>query len=125
MSWYPSRSPQNARITVAAENTNVVAVQIQLLDSGGVDLAVRGSVFAYLSDDANGDSIVATAPDTVAAVTDGVVVPLIAGKYFALMSEADGDIDINVTEDGTKTCYLVVVLPSGQHVVSAAIPTAA
>lgn len=125
MSWYPKRAPVDATITVSAEDDDVVNVAIQLKDSGGANLAVRGSVFAYLSDDANGDSLAGTPPDTVAIGTDGVVAPMIAGKYFALMSEADGSIDLNITEDGTDTWYLIVVLPSGKHVVSAAITTAA
>jgi hypothetical protein len=121
MSWYPSNTAKDAVITVAAENTNVVAVAIQLKDSGGADLRVRGTCFAYLSDDANGDSVVATAPDTVAIGTDGLAIPLVAGKCFMLTSEADGDIDLNITEDAAKTCYLVLVMPSGKRVISAPI----
>lgn len=125
MGWYPSNLPQDAVITVAAENANVVAVTIQLKDRGGADLGVRGTCYAYLSDDANGDSVAGTAPDTVAAGTDGLVIPLVAGKAFLLTSEADGDIDINVTEDGSDTWYLVLILPNGKRIVSAAITTAA
>lgn len=121
MSWYPSNVAKDAVITVAAENTNVVAVAVQLKDSGGKDLTVRGTCFAYLSDDPNGDSVVATAPDTVAIGTDGLAIPLVAGKCFMLTSEADGDVDLNITEDGAKTCYLVLVMPSGKRVVSSAI----
>jgi hypothetical protein len=99
-----------AVITVGAEADNVINVAIQLNDAAGVALARRGFVSAYLSDDANGDSIVATAPDTVAAGTDGVYIPLITGKRFDLVSEADGDIDINITKSGADTYYLVLVL---------------
>jgi len=99
-----------AVITVGTEAANVINVAIQLNDAAGVALARRGFVSAYLSDDANGDSIVATAPDTVAAGTDGLYMPLIDKKRFDLVSEADGDIDINITKSGADTYYLVLVL---------------
>lgn len=99
-----------AVITVGTEAANVINVAIQLNDAAGTALARRGFVSAYLSDDANGDSIVATAPDTVAIGTDGVYIPLITGKRFDLVSEADGDIDINITKSGASTYYLVLVL---------------
>jgi len=106
---------------IGAEAGNVINVGIQLKDSAGADLAVRGSVFAYLSDDANGDSVAGTAPDTVAIGTDGLAIPLVAGKAFQLVSEADGDIDINITEDGADTWYLILVMPDGRRVASGAI----
>lgn len=105
---------------VGASDTGTVA--IQLGDHNGDDLAVRGSVFAYLSDDANGDSVAATAPSGGVAIgTDGVLIPVVADKAFFLCSEADGDIDIVLTEAAADTWYLVVVLPNGTHRVSGAI----
>ncbi|MEQ8502200.1 MAG: hypothetical protein RIB84_22545, partial [Sneathiellaceae bacterium] len=87
-----------ATITVGASDSGTVS--IQLTDATGADLAVRGSVLAYLSDDANGDSIAGTAPDAVAIGSDGLAIPLVANKAFQLVSEADGDIDLAITEDG-------------------------
>lgn len=106
---------------IGAEAGDVINVGIQLKDAAGADLAVRGSVFAYLSDDANGDSLAGTAPDTVAIGTDGLAIPLVAGKAFQLVSEADGDIDIDITEDGADTWYLILVMPDGRRVASGAI----
>lgn len=126
MSWYPSLTPKNATFVIGAEAANIINVGIQLQDSGGVDLTVRGSIFAYLSDDANGDSLVATGPTTVAIGTDGTIAALIAVKYFAVWSEADGDIDINITlSAGAATYYLVLIMPSGKRVISGAITFAA
>lgn len=106
--------------TVGGGDTGTVG--IQLVDHNGDDLAVRGSVFAYLSDDANGDSVAATAPSGGVAIgTDGVLIPVVADKAFYLCSEADGDIDIVLTEAAAATWYLVVVLPNGTHQVSGAI----
>lgn len=106
---------------VGAPAGDLINVGIQLKDAAGADLAVRGSVFAYLSDDANGDSVAGTAPDTVAIGTDGLAIPLVAGKAFQLVSEADGDIDLNITEDGADTWYLILVMPDGRRIASGAI----
>jgi hypothetical protein len=99
--------------TVGAEAGNVINV--------GVKLNTAGSVFAYISDNADGSTVAGTAPDTVAIGTDGLAIPLVAGKAFQLVSEADGDIDINITEVGADTWYLVVVLSTGEIRVSGAI----
>jgi hypothetical protein len=114
--------PWNAAIVVGSEAENVINVTIQLKDVGGADLAVRGSVLAYLSDDANGDSIAGTAPSGGIAVgTDGMAIPIVAGKCVQLISEVDGDIDLDIEESGEDTWYLVVVLPNGKLVASEAI----
>jgi hypothetical protein len=119
-------NPVDAEMAVPAEQANVVTVSIQLEDGTDADLAARGAVFAYLSDDSHGDSIVATAPSGGWAIgTDGLLIPMVAGKAAWLVSESDGDIDVAITEAGTKTCYLVIVLPNGKLVVSGAITFAA
>lgn len=116
-----SNKVTGATITVGSESGNVINVAIQLLGVDGAAVDRRQAVRAYISDDANGDSVAGTAPDTVAIGTDGVAIPLVTGKCFELVSEADGDIDINITEDGADTWYLIVVLPSGDLVPSDAI----
>lgn len=112
----------DATITVGAENTGAgtINVAIQLLD-GGADLAVRGTIFAYLSADANGDAIATASSGTVVIGTDGLAIPLVAKLAFMLTSESDGDIDITITEASTLTQYLVLVLPNGRRVISDAI----
>jgi hypothetical protein len=109
-------------IVVGAQAGADINVTIQLKDSAGADLAVRGHVLAYLSDDANGDSIAGIAPDGGAAIgADGLAIPLVAGKAFQLVSEADGDIDITITESGADTWFLILVMPDGKLVASGAI----
>jgi len=111
-----------ATFTVGGEAENAINVAIQLTDAAGADLAVRGSVCAYLSDDANGDSIVATAPSGGVAIgTDGLCIPVVANKAFLLTSEADGNIDLTITEAGVKTCYLILGMPDGRLLASGAI----
>lgn len=115
-------APFDATITVGAENTNAINVTIQLKDANGTELATRASVFAYLSDDANGDSIAGTAPSSGWAIgTDGLLIPVVTNKAAQLVSEADGDIDITITEASADTWYLILVLPNGLLKASGAI----
>lgn len=114
-----------ASFVIGTQAGDVINVGIQLKTSQGEDLGRRACIRAYLSDDANGDSVVATAPSgTVVIGTDGLLRDednTAAKKCFWLTSEADGDIDINITEAGAKTVYLVLVMPDGSLVVSGAI----
>ena len=123
-----------AEFTIGEEIADAIIVTIQLKGPAGVDLQVRASVLAYLSDDAYGDSVVATEPSGAVAIgTDGLLIPILTGvsaselakTIFQLTSEADGDIDISITEAGAKTLYLVLVMPDGRLVVSDAIIFAA
>ena len=112
--------------TVGAEAANSINVAIQLKNGVGGNRSERTCVFAYLSDDANGDSLAGTAPaGNVAIGTDGVLIPVVADKAFMLVSEADGDIDLDIGESGADTWYLVVRLPNGDLKVSGAITFAA
>ena len=114
--------PGKAPFVIGAEGGNVINVGIQLDEFDDTDLAVRGAIHAYLSDDVAGDSIAATAPDGGVAIgTDGVAIPLVAGKAFLLISEADGDIDLDITESGIDTWYLILVMPNGKLIASGAI----
>ena len=114
--------PFGATIAVGAEASNEIIVTIQLTDFDDADMAVRSSVFAYLSDDANGDSIAGTAPDAGWDIgTDGLLIPVIADKAAQFVSESDGDIDVIIGESSTDTWYMIVVLPDGTLVASDAI----
>lgn len=113
-----------ATIDVAAEDSNDVAVTIQLYadEAGNVPLANVAAVEYWLSDDSGGAGVAATAPDGGIAIgTDGVLNELVSGKAGYLVSEADGDIDIVVTESGSDTFYLVLKLPTGRLIVSDAL----
>lgn len=110
-------------IAVGAETGgDTITVTIQLKDANDADLATRAAVFAYLSDDANGDSIAGTAPSGGVAInTDGLLIPVVADKAFYLTSEADGDIAIDIVEASADTWYLILVLPNGLLKASGAI----
>lgn len=106
----------DATITVGSEAANVINVAIQLETAKAqAALAERGAIMAYLSDDANGDSLTATAPTGGVAIgTDGLLITVVTNKAFWLTSEADGDIDIDITDTGTPTFYLILVMPDGR-----------
>ena len=111
-----------ASFTIGTEAANVINVVIQLQDAMGNDMAQRNALTCYLSDDANGDSVTGTGPSSESAIgTDGVLELIVAKKIYYIVSESDGDIDIDFTETGDKTWYLVLVMPDGRLVVSDAI----
>lgn len=117
----------SASFTVGAENTGAgtINVAIQLKDWNGVDLAHRATLLWYLSSDANGDAIAAATSGGIAIGTDGLLIEWTANVSGIVTSEADGDIDVTLTEAGAGTWYLVLVLPGGRLAVSGAITFAA
>lgn len=107
---------------VGAEAGDAINVGIQLQDARAKDVYARSMVYVYLSDDANGDVLTATAPSGGWAIgTDGTIHSLITNKAANVLSEADGDIDITLTEAGVGTWYLNVITPDGQKWTSPAI----
>ena len=117
--------PSTATLVVGTQAANVinVAVQFQSEDSGvAEDVTERVAVQWYLSDDADGDSLAGTAPSVGISIgTDGLLIEHIANKAGAMVSEADGDCDIDIEEASVDTWYLVLVMPDGSLVVSGAI----
>jgi hypothetical protein len=114
-------APLDASFVIGAEGGDAINVGIQLKDADGVDLAVRGMVKAYLSDDAAGDSLAAAAPSGGCAIgTDGVLVPLTPALTNALM--VDGALAIDATPEKFKTTQTAAFLINGvSHVKAAAI----
>jgi hypothetical protein len=115
-------SPLNATITPGAEAGNIINVAIQLQDGDGTDLTNVGALVFYLADDAAGLTPSGTAPDGGIAIgTDGALIEWVPNLSGLAISEADGDIDIDMTESGAATWYLVLVLPNRQLKISSAI----
>lgn len=114
---------EDVAFTIGAEAANVIRVTVQAKTARGANLAVAGTLHAYLSDDAAGDGLNATAPDGgVAAGTAGKLIETVADKVFLLKLSTAGKIEIDLTHAaGAKTVYLVVVLPNGLLKISGAI----
>jgi hypothetical protein len=112
--------------TIGAEAADVINVAIQLNKPNGVALDRVQHVIAYLSDNADGLNFSTDAPSGGVAIgTDGSLVALGTNTWL-LQSEADGDIDLNITEAAGDTWYLVIVGLDGRMLaVSAAITFAA
>lgn len=111
-----------ASFTVGAEVANAIAVTVQLSDrKNGGDMSERINVAWYLSADANGDTIAAAPSSGIAIGTDGLLIEWTANVAGMVTSEADGDIDVVLTEAGTGTWYLALVMPDGKLYVSGAI----
>ena len=108
--------------TIGAENTNAINVGIQLVNrDNGNELAERVALQWYLAADANGDTIASAPSSGIAIGTDGLLIEHtnnIAGK---IISEADGDIDVTLTESTAKSFYLILIAPDGKLYPSGAI----
>ena len=119
LKWF-NNMPVDATITVGAANTATVTASIQLKDYLGNDLAVAGTVWGYLSDDAAGLEPSATSPTTdMANGTDGDCQIVLAEHTYMLTSEVDGDIDLSLGyTTGAHDFYFVIVLPTGKRIVS-------
>jgi len=113
----------DAEVTVADENTtaNTRAVAIQLKDYADNDMKVRSGILAYIAADANGDAICATAFDGLANGTDGEVIEITTGQVAWLISEADGDIDLTISETEALTGYLILIMPDGKLISGGAV----
>lgn len=123
MEWTPIVDcAYDATITVPTISSNTFAVTIQLLDYAGNDLTVPASVLCYVASDSAGlDSSDLTSEITITSGGDGSTFVVLAKYAWQLISEADGDIAIDVTDTGTDTLYLVLVMPNGKLVVSGAL----
>jgi len=121
-----ANAPAGVTYTIGAEASNVINVAAQLTDADGTNLAVAASLLAYFSDDAAGQVAMTTGHSTAPAIgTDGLLQALVAKKVFLATFEADGNLDMDLTETSALTTYLNVVLPDGSIATSAAITHAA
>ncbi len=111
-----------ASFTIGAENTNAINVAIQLSNrDNGNELTERAALQWYLAADTNGDSI-ATAPSGGIAIgTDGLLIEHTNNIAGVVVSEADGDIDVTITESTAKSFYLILIAPDGKLYSSGAI----
>jgi hypothetical protein len=107
---WPTLVPGTHGITIGSEVANVINVAVQLKDVTTTNPAVRKMLYCFLSDDAEGDGITATAADTIAIGTNGTIIEAhTSAKSFQVMTNATGAFDINITHAaGAKTYYLVI-----------------
>ena len=108
--------------TIGAENTNAINVAIQLLNrDNGNELTERVALQWYLAADANGDTIASAPSGGIAIGTDGLLIEHTNNIAGTVISEADGDIDVTLTESTAKSFYLILIAPDGKLYPSGAI----
>lgn len=118
-------SPASAAFTIGSEAGNEINVAVQLYDGAGDAIATRCSINWYLSDDPDGDTLVAAAT-SLAIGTDGLVIENISNSAGLVTTEADGSFDMTIGDaSGAATYYLVLVMGDGRLIVSDAITFAA
>ena len=111
-----------AVISVGAEAADVINVAIQLIDKdNGNEVAERIGLLFYLASNSTGDAKASAPAGGIAIGTDGLLIELEANVSGFLITENDGDADINLTNAGAGTFYLVVIMPDGELYVSSAI----
>jgi hypothetical protein len=116
---FQSQLVGSAGFTIGAEANNVKNVALQLRSVDGVDLSQRGVVTVFLSDDANGDSIVATAPSGGWAIgTDGAI--LCTSPALVNSVILDGNLAIDAVPEKFKTTQTAVYVLGGVSYTKAA-----
>ena len=109
--------------TVGTEAADAITVTVQFLKGKGrIDITESVACLWYLATDSAGLTLASVAPSGgVAAGTDGALTAWTANLAGLMISEADGDVDVVLTEAGVATWFLVVGLPDGRLAVSSAI----
>lgn len=111
----------DVKFTVGTEVVDAIPITVQLKDNYGFDLKARKSLLFYLAEDANGDIPETTAPTGGIAASVGKLIESVNNLSGLLITDANGKAVIDITDIGTLTFYLVVVLPDGRRAVSGPI----
>ena len=112
--------------SVASEGGEAIIVSCQFKDAAGSDMTSARCLKGYLSADSSGQTAASSSGLTITSGTDGltqVSVDANTINMIWLTSEADGDVDVVITDasGGTLTNYLNVVTPDGKIHTSGAI----
>jgi hypothetical protein len=87
----------------------------------GNEIGEKIGIMWYLSSDANGTAIASAPSGGIAIGTDGLLREWTANVDGLVISEVDGDIDVNITETGDGYFYLNLVMPDGKVMTSGII----
>lgn len=128
-------APSRVTFTIGAEAGNVINVGIQVSDPNNNDLPNRGCLRAFLSADANGDSLVPAydMPTSIAIGTDGLLIPgetpktaLLVGGALAIHSTPEQFVTGAISEYLVNRRYKTKAATTGltftaNHVVTASL----
>ena len=107
--------------TIGTETSEAITVACQFKDQSGVDLVAPANLRYYIASDSAGLNYAAAASGGIAGGTDGSLKENVTGINGEATCEADGDLDVVITDNTTRTVYLVFVLPDGTLAVSSAV----
>ena len=118
MEWTPIIDcAYDATITLVSSDPAVITIQLK--DFEGNDLKVPASVMAWISSTATGiDPSAISGEIALTGSGAGAVLIHLTHYLYQLISEADGDIDVTITDSGTTAQYLTLLMPNGKLVVS-------
>ena len=118
MEWTPIIGcAYDATITLVSSDPAVVTIQLK--DFAGNDLKEAASVMAWVSSTATGiDPSALSSEIALTGSGDGAVLIHLTHYLYQLISEADGDIAVTITDTGTTAQYLTLLMPNGRLVVS-------
>ena len=107
----------DAEFTIASSDPAVVTIQLK--DYLGNDVAAANSVMAWVSSTTTGlDPSALSGEIALTSSGDGAVLIHLTHYLYQLISEADGDIAVTITDTGTTAQYLTLLMPTGKLVVS-------
>lgn len=112
----------NATFVIGAEAADAINLGIQINDNLGNVVSHRVPLTLYLFNDANGDAFNSD-NYTVAVGTDGAIAEAVADKVYECLTEADGDLDIDLTIVGAATTYAALKLPGRTDLIFSAVIT--
>ena len=107
--------------TVGAKVSTTINVAMQFQDARGQNIAQIASCYVYLSDNANGSTLTATAATSNIVVgTNGVVLDTpVTEKEVHCLTNATGQLDLNIVQTASpQPYYLCVIMPDGSIAVS-------
>lgn len=85
-----------------------VTVTGQIVDDNGEAIDEAMLVTAMISDDASGDNVCTTAPDSVAITTGNIVASPVSKKLLTIQTNSAGLFTLVVEENGADVWYLAV-----------------
>ena len=114
---YDIREPDSAVFTIATAGATV-AVQIQLKDYAGNNMATKSVVRMYYTSDADGDTVVAMDSATVTA-TNGIIIEDLTLYTATGITEDAGTLGLTLND--AATLYLNIIFPDGHIQTSEAV----
>ena len=114
--------------SIGAEATNAITTAITVTGAASnASLGVALALPFYISSDAVGQTLEAGVDLTPTAGTDGTII--VSGGdskvYGHIVTETTGEMDFVITDTGTDTYYINLILPNGRIATSGAITLAA